>query len=107
LGVAQSPGRAGRLGAPDPAGGPGDARIVCSDKSAPGNALLCTHCNLVAHPHCVERTHWDLDKSENWTRVCYARDVGEVEHTSSCGKCNEATFVVGDLKPGIDRFAKK
>ena len=49
-----------------------DLCMVCSDRNpdASGNVLCCTHCNLVAHRRCVERTHWDLDKKKAIGRAC-------------------------------------
>lgn len=79
--------------------------MVCSDDDAPGNVLMCTHCNLVAHPRCVERSHWDLDPKGDWTCVRCVKDLDEVQHTSSCDECNEATFIVEDIKRLVDRLA--
>jgi hypothetical protein len=34
------------------------------DPSAACDVLMYTNCNAVAHPCCVERTHWDLGTAD-------------------------------------------
>ena len=79
-----------------------DVCLVRKDEEAKGNVLKCTHCNLVAHPSCVERAHWDVDKTKDWTCWQCVRDIDKMQHTSSCSECNEAHYLIGDIKLGID-----
>jgi hypothetical protein len=69
-----------------------------------GNALMCTHCNVIAHPACVKKTHNDLPqtKEESWTCWECVREMDAVNHSSSCNECNEAGFIVDDIQLGIE-----
>ena len=75
---------------------------VCSDEKAKGNVLKCTHCNVVAHPTCVQRAHWDIDKEKDWTCWTCVRDIDKQQHTSSCEECNVAYNIIVDIKLGIN-----
>jgi hypothetical protein len=56
----------------------------CSDvlgkKEEKGNLFKCTHCNVVCHKLCIERTHHDLDAVEDWTCWECSRQLGAMNH---------------------------
>jgi hypothetical protein len=52
---------------------------LCVDPNAAGNVLMCAHCNAEAHPHCMERKHWDHGTGDvAWTCVRCVKDLDEV-----------------------------
>ena len=56
-----------------------------------GNVFMCTHCNIVAHKICIERTHGDLPhgKDDEWTCMTCARDLAARSHNSECNECKQ------------------
>ena len=80
-----------------------DACEICADqkgvKEETGNVFKCTHCNVVAHKVCIERSHWDLPstKTDEWTCAHCVREIDDCQHDSSCDACNEAEFILEDV----------
>jgi hypothetical protein len=83
-----------------------DTCEVCNGTQT-GNVLMCTHCNVVAHPTCIKRTHWDLPhgKEDKWMCWDCAREADALQHPENCEECNELGYIVDDVKLGIDLLA--
>lgn len=85
-----------------------DACEICCDKKGvkeeTGNVFKCSHCNIVAHKVCIERSHWDLpsSKADSWTCAECVRDIDDCQHDSSCDSCNEAEFILADVQRLIE-----
>ena len=67
-----------------------------------GVLYKCSYCNVVAHKQCIERTHNDLDGKEDWTCWDCSRDLGALNHDSSCNQCNEHDDIANSVRRGID-----
>ena len=85
-----------------------DACEICCDKKGvkeeTGNVFKCSHCNIVAHKVCIERSHWDLpsSKADSWTCAECVREIDDCQHDSSCDSCNEAEFILADVQRLIE-----
>ena len=91
---------------------PGDWNDTCEicggDES--GNAETCSHCNVVAHPKCIKKAHWDLplqkDKDGEWTCWHCVCDLDSRRHVMNCSQCNEAGYIIADIKMANDLLRK-
>jgi hypothetical protein len=85
-----------------------DTCEVCLGKQA-GNAMMCTHCNIICHPACAKKAHNDLpqNKEEVWTCWECVREIDSTIHSNSCNECNEAGFIIDDIKLGIEILAEE
>ena len=72
-----------------------------------GNAYKCSHCNVVMHKICIERSHWDLPSSPKgeWTCPECIREISECRHDVKCDRCNERSYIADDVLRTIQLLA--
>jgi len=83
---------------------------VCHDSdsnSQRGQLLCCQYCNVVAHPRCVERWHWDLPQGQDeWICPACVDDLNLINHDlGGCEQCDRQYHILQTIQRSLNALS--